>query len=208
MENICYIVGAGSFFEKDTIALKQGDLLIAADGGYEYVKDLSPSIFIGDYDSCSSEINAKETILLPKEKDDTDMAAALKEGIKRGYKKFLIYGGTGGRISHTFANVQCLLYLASKDCEGWLFDENSAMTVIKNSHISFDSTYNGYCSVFSLCDHSYDVTISGMKYPLKNAILTSSHPIGISNEFTGVKSNISVGEGELLIIFGRNNFKI
>ena len=51
-EPVCWIVGAGSF---DGFLGKpeQGDLLIAADGGYQYLKQLGiePQVLMGDFDS-------------------------------------------------------------------------------------------------------------------------------------------------------------
>ena len=39
------------------------------------------------------------------EKDDTDMLAAVKYGLRLGYRSFRLYGANGGRLEHTIANV-------------------------------------------------------------------------------------------------------
>ena len=97
--------------------------MIAVDGGLSYcgILELEPDLLIGDFDSVSEE--EKEAIEIIKAqapekvielcpiKDDTDMLAALKLGLEKGYSDFRIYGGTGGRLEHTIANIQCLLFL-------------------------------------------------------------------------------------------------
>ena len=72
--------------------------------------------------------------------------------------------------------------------------------MIKDSEIEFPSKENGFISVFSLSDKSEGVTISGLKYEIENAELTNNFPLGVSNEYIGKPSKISVKKGILLII--------
>ena len=44
------------------------------------------------------------------------------------------------------------------------------------------------------------MTLEGLKYPLKDAELTDDVPLGISNQFTGVRSRIAVQDGTLLLM--------
>ena len=48
---------------------------------------------------------------------------------------------------------------------------------------------------------SEGVYLQGLKYSLTDATLTSTFPIGTSNEFIGEKSRISVKNGTLMIVF-------
>ena len=41
---------------------------------------------------------------------------------------------------------------------------------------------------------------TGLKYELKDAVLKKECPIGVSNEFMGIKSRVSVRKGTLLLI--------
>ena len=145
------------------------------------------------------EAQDPEKILrLPREKDDTDMLAALREGLRRGYREFWIYGGTGGRVDHTFANIQCLLFLKSQGAVGYLMDGTGMTLVIEDECVEFQKGLEGYLSLFSLCRESVGVTIRGMKYPLEGAVLRNDFPVGISNEFTGQRAAISVEKGQLV----------
>ena len=108
----CIVIGAGDLTIGE-IRVHEEDLLIAVDGGLDYggILGIEPDLILGDFDSVSGQaeekVNALENripervVRLPKEKDDTDMLAALKEGLARGYRDFRIFAATGGRLDHT-----------------------------------------------------------------------------------------------------------
>lgn len=62
---------------------------------------------------------------------------------------------------------------------------------------------NGYISVFSHSSVSVGVNEKGLKYALSDARLSNSYPLGVSNEFTGERSLISVKDGTLIIIYSK-----
>lgn len=209
MDGKCIVIGAGEL-TVGTIEKGESDLVIAVDGGIGYcsVLNLEPDLLLGDFDSVSEgEAKAVEelehripdrVIRLPKEKDDTDMLAALREGFQRGYRDFRIYGGTGGRFDHTFANIQCLLFLKKQGAAGYLIDGNGMIMVLMDETVHFRKEMEGYLSLFTLTEESSGVTIEGMKYPLKDAVLRNDFPVGISNEFTGQEAAVTVKKGQLV----------
>lgn len=209
MNGKCIVIGAGDL-TVGTVEKGENDLVIAVDGGLGYcsVLDLEPDLILGDFDSVSDrEAQAvaeleqqipERVIRLPREKDDTDMLAALREGLSRGYHDFRIYGGTGGRFDHTFANIQCLLYLKKQSAAGYLVDGGGMTMVIVDEAVHFQKGLEGYVSLFSLTEESRGVTIEGMKYSLERAVLRNDFPVGISNEFTGQEACISVEDGQLV----------
>lgn len=205
-ENVCHIVGAGDFFDH-AITLQPGDFLIAVDAGYLYLKDKECRIdlVIGDFDSMDVIPDHPGLVKLNKEKDDTDMAAAIKIALEKGYKTVYLYGGTGGRFDHTFANIQCLAYLSHKGARGYLVGKDHILTAVTDGCIEFDEKKRGYISVFSHTDKSEGVNLWGLKYELKDALLSNDFPLGVSNEFTGEKSSVSVKKGTLLIYYSLND---
>lgn len=206
---VCYIFGAGEFSPCE-ITLTDEDLVIAADGGYDHLirMGLRADIALGDFDSVTSNEIWEDTICekytYPPEKDDTDMMLAIKLGLTKGFQNFAIYGGLGGRLDHTLANIQALSYLASKGAQAILFHEDYKLTVIQNSSFILSKDITGYVTVLSLSDKSENVSIKGLKYELEGATLSNTFPLGVSNEATGKKGIISVENGTLLILWHLN----
>ena len=228
-KGICYIVGAGDWFEMD-FRPAENDFVIAADAGLRYLEQVGipADLVIGDFDTLEEIPTGANVVRLSCEKDDTDMLAAVREGIKAGYKEFHIYGGTGGRIDHTLANLQVLAYLAGNGMQGFLHcpqnvllrpvdkklkncgynkmpqntpKQESVITAITDGELSFLPVPYGYISVFSYSEKAEGVYLQGLKYPLENAVLTNTFPIGTSNEFIGKKSRIAVKSGTLMVVF-------
>lgn len=206
--SICYIIGAGENYELDFTPTSD-DFIIAADAGLRYLEQcgITADLVIGDFDSLNGIPAHPNTKELNPEKDDTDMFAAVREGIKSGYSVFHIYCGMGGRIDHTIANIQILAYLSQNDMQGFLFGKDSVITAITNQKIAFEKIPSGYISVFSCTEKSEGVNLQGLKYELDNAVLTNTFPLGVSNEFIEKESSISVGTGTLLIVFPKEAFE-
>lgn len=210
-ESRCIVVAAGDIMLSE-IEIREDDYIIAVDGGYLYCKllHIDPHFIVGDFDSVEEkerkeidEIKKKDSEKvreLPCEKDDTDMRAALKFGLDKGYRNFIIYGGTGGRLEHTIANLQCLIYLKNHGAKGYMMEDESMLTVIKNESICFKQGMEGLVSVFSMGEKAEGVSIRGMKYPLNKVTLTNDFPIGISNEFTQETGELEVENGTLAVI--------
>lgn len=197
----CVLIGAGEFKEK-RIPLKENDFVIAVDGGYKVCLEMGiqPHLMVADFDSFKGDlIQDLEIVRSVPEKDDTDMLLAIHEGLRRGYDEFMIYGGMGGRIEHTFANIQCLKALSEKNVFGKLISGDCEICVISNRSISFDEKEEGYISVFSLTDKSI-VSMEHLKYELDHYEMTSSYPIGAENEFIHQNSKITVHNGCICII--------
>lgn len=204
--NKCFVVGAGDFFGL-LIRPEAGDLIIAADGGYDHLKreKIEPDIVVGDFDSRDGNIpDHPNVIMLDVQKDDTDIAHAVGIGLERGYRDFRIFGGTGGRESHTIANIQMLTGLAKKGAHAWLYGRDSVITVIHNDSLMFSEVTEGMVSVFSLSDRAESVDILGMKYTMQDGILTNDTALGVSNMLIGKEAHISVKKGTLLIIHERH----
>ena len=201
----CVIFGAAGF---DGLAeeIQKEDLVIAADGGLKHTESigLMPNVILGDFDSLGYTPVGAE--VFPVEKDDTDAMLAIRCGLDRGYRRFVIYGGLDGeRLDHTLANYQALRYLADREAVGYLVGRRYLVAVVKNGKISFPAEAKGILSVFCLGADARGVTLSGLKYPLEDGALTSGFPLGVSNHFTGEKAEISVNDGSLLVMWDREN---
>lgn len=207
----CVIVGAGDLTVSE-IPVREEDYVIAADGGYSYCKlfEIVPDLILGDLDSVGeaeaeelaeiAKIDPGRVIVLPAEKDETDMLAAIHAGLEAGCREFHIYAGQGGRLEHTIANIQCLIYLKECGAVGYMIDGAGMILVARNETVSFKPQTEGFLSLFSMGDKAEGVTIRNMKYLLDKAVVTNSFPIGISNEFIGKQASITVEHGTLAIL--------
>ncbi len=200
---ICYIVGAMPPEPELIPHPASGDFVIAADGGYAtlYTRGIAPNLVVGDFDSLGSVPNHPDVLRLPRIKDETDMGYAINRALERGYTRFVLLGGMGGRLEHTVANLQLLAYLNEHGALGILAGNGQAATVITNRSFDFPDAMSGFCSVFCQSGVARGVTLEGLKYPLEDEELTGSFPLGVSNEFLGVPARVTVQNGTLLLIW-------
>lgn len=194
----CYIVGAAPFSEE--IFPDESDLVIAADGGQAALlsRGITPHLVVGDFDSSDAPSDLP-FVRHPVMKDDTDTALAVKEGMRRGYETFVLYGCQGGSPDHAFANVQTLHRIAKEGLRGFLVGNGMVGTVVLDRKMQFSP--KGRVSVFSLTDRSEGVCIRGLQYPLEDACLTSDVPLGVSNEGDGSPAEVSVAHGALYVLW-------
>ena len=136
----------------------------------------------------------------PVEKDDTDSMLAVREGLHRGYRDFVLYGALGGRLDHTLANVQTLLFLGRRGGSGLLDGEKETVTLVRNETRAFLRREGVSFSVLAFEGAARGVTLRGVQYPLTDAVLTESFPLGHGNRITEEKALVSVRDGALLVI--------
>ena len=200
------VIFCAAGFDFPAEAIKTEDFVIAADGGLKHTErlGLTPDVILGDFDSLGFTPAGAE--VFPVEKDDTDAMLAIRRGLGRGCRRFIIYGGLDGeRLDHTLANFQTLQYLADRGAVGYLVGRRYMVTVVKDGKISFPAQAEGIISLFCLGPDAKGVTLSGLKYTLENGTLTSGFPLGVSNHFAGEKAEISVNDGSLLVLWDREN---
>jgi len=203
-KGICYIICASKDIGEMHFDKQPDDYIISADAGFEYMKkfNLEPDMVLGDFDSLGWIPKHDNLVLHKVEKDDTDSVLAVCEGLERGYDRFVIYGGLGGeRFDHSIANIQLINMIAERGGRGYLVYNDTHMTVIKDTSITFDKNEKGIFSVFCIGDEASGVTISGAKYNVEDYTLTNTNPTGASNEFLGKQCVVSVEKGNLLIVW-------
>lgn len=202
--NTCYIFGAGEY---GGLKLAPADLspgfIIAADGGYDHLKQwgVTPDLSVGDFDSLGRVPEDVEVIRHPVMKDDTDMMLAVQEGLARGCGRFLIYGGLGGRLDHTLANLHVLDFLARQGCAAFLLSEDTAVTAVHNGTLTFGPEHTGILSLFAWGGPATGVTLTGLLYLLENGTMVPDRPLGVSNEFIGQTAQVTVHNGTLIALW-------
>lgn len=200
----CVIIGGAGICRYDRIrsSLRQDDWFVFCDGGLNHRQALGvePDLIVGDFDSCEQPETDKETIVLPREKDDTDTVYAVKEAVRRGYTEFLLTGVTGERFDHTFGNVSVLLYLDSLGLNARITDDYSEMEIVSRKTAEVSDSWS-YFSLLNISGTAKGISIRDAKFPLDDGEITSEYQFGISNEvLPGRTARISVREGRLLLV--------
>ena len=197
----CVIFCAGGFGGL-TEPLRSDDFIIAADGGTAYTEALGlrPDVILGDFDSLGYVPEGAERH--PVEKDDTDAMLAAKRGLERGCREFLFYASLDGpRLDHTLANLQTLRFLADHGATGTLIGLRQQVTLLRGGTITLPAREKGDISVFAFGGEAKGVRIKGLKYELEKGTLTPGFPLGVSNSFIGKNAEVSVEDGDILIVY-------
>lgn len=201
MKGICYIVGAGEFAPRGFLP-KEGDLVIAADGGYQSLTALGirPGIVVGDMDSATQSVVGIPLLRFPVRKDDTDLSLALKLGSLAGYRRFRLYGAGGGpREDHFFAAIQLMAGWSRRGMEIRLIASAFTLYAITGGSLIIPTIPGKIISVFSYSPESSGVTLRGLDYEENNLTLRNDVPLGVSNAAAGRRALISARRGTLII---------
>lgn len=200
----CVIVGGADILNYADIKryVSSEDFYIFCDCGLRHSEGLGaePDLIVGDFDSSENPNLDVETIVLPREKDDTDTVFAVKEALKRGFEEFLILGATGQRLDHTLGNVSILKMLFDLGKPALIVDDYCEMQVVGKEPRCVDDRYT-YFSLINIFGKAKGINIKNAKYPLKNAEITCDYQYGVSNEvLKGETAEVFVENGCLLLI--------
>ena len=204
MKRRCVIVGGARITNYQTLweYLNPDDFNIFCDSGlcHQEALGIEPHLIVGDFDSHDNPHLGVETIVLPREKDDTDTVFAAKEAVKRGFDDFLLLGAAGGRLDHTLGNVSILLMLHRQGKRALLVDNYSEMEIVSKDPVCVDGSFP-FFSLLNISGTAEGITVEGAKYPLRDAEIQCTWQYGVSNEvLPGRQARVSVGKGELLLV--------
>ena len=199
----CVIVGGAKIrdYERARSYLRDDDYVIYCDCGLSHMEGLGakPSLIVGDFDSYDDPHLDVETITLPVAKDDTDTVYAMREGMKRGCKEFLLLGVIGSRLDHTLVNAYILTSLENRGCHGIIIDDHSEIEIV-SSMAEVDDSYP-FFSLVAMEGDARGVTIRNAKFEIEDAVIGPDYQYATSNEpLPGKTAEITVKDGRLLLI--------
>lgn len=201
----CVIVGAAKIqnYERLKKFFRKDDYFIFCDAGLAHLNGLQvqPDLILGDFDSFKKPQTQVETIILPREKDDTDSFYAVKEGLKRGFKDFLLLGVIGERFDHSFVNISALIYLYKNGASARIIDDYSTMQIVADVPVQIKESECSYFSLLPVAGEVSGVEISGAKYNLTDGTILPEYVYSSSNEVApGKTAEVSVKKGLLLLV--------
>ena len=218
--NTVLICGGEINDEFSLVCLKQikPDCIIGVDKGLEfcYRNHVIPDWILGDFDSISKEVidwyRKQQEIPIRQykpEKDDTDTRLGMELALKLGSDKIFLLGATGGRLDHYMGNLQSLLITAMEEKEGWILDEQNAITVRRAGKICIhkEEQFGKYVSFFSMGDEVTGLSLKGFQYPLDGYTLKNSDGIAVSNQLLDDCGIIEFETGYLMMVLSKDRTK-
>lgn len=187
--------------------LQEATAIIAADGGTNHLWRLGqrPDLLIGDMDSLPEVVRSwlaeqpLETIVSPTAKDETDLELALLHAATHYEEKILVFAAFGGRLDQTLSNILLLVHPALGG------QRVELVTPYERAWLVTDATriHGEVGDRVSLVPLGGDVHVTateGLRWPLRDEVLTFGPARGVSNVMTAVEATVTLRSGFLLCI--------
>ena len=194
--------------------IRPHDLLIGADRGALFLvrHGVTPDIAIGDFDSVTPDElelirSASRTFrdCDPVDKDYTDTELAFREALARQPDEIVIAGGLGTRFDHSIANIHLLVAALERGVDAVIEDEFNAVRLAQPRRpLTLTKGRFSQISLLPLTMTVKGITLSGFRYPLRDAELRIGQSLGISNQLAEPSGVIVFREGLLLVIESRD----
>lgn len=180
--------------DRAAVFCADGGTICAAAAGFR------ADYYVGDSDSGGAPPDGAERLLLPVEKDLTDLQAAYELARDRGFRRMVFTACTGGRQDHHLANLQLLETACRQGVDAVILDERNEIRCLCGGSATVPDGEFRYFSLIPLDAELIGVTISGAKYPLEDAVIRRGDSLTVSNETVGVPAVVSVGKGTAWLI--------
>lgn len=174
-----------------------GRQVYCADKGVEICLDagFKPQLLCGDADSAGTDYLKQaraekiKTLLFNPDKDDTDWQLLLKNLPQAAC--LLATGIWGGRFDHLYSNVFSLYNYKKNTGAAVIMADDAELMVLLTDGESLEFTPAADFTALSLLPlQNSSISLTGTKWPLKEAELLVNYPYAVSNEITD--STVSV----------------
>lgn len=184
------------------------ELVVAADCGLRVARThgLSIDLVVGDLDSVSTgdvawaEAEGAKILKVPSNKDFTDLELAIEQAAACELMHIVVVGIDGGRVDHELGNWAVLCAPRPQLLE--IKTAGGTVTVLHGEFINKIDLSGEPGEIVSIISRNGDaegVTTTGLRWPLDEAVLSSSSSLGVSNEFTGTEATVAVQHGTVMV---------
>jgi thiamine pyrophosphokinase len=203
------IVADGTHAPSDQDVLAGADVLIAADGGANWLASLGrrPHRVVGDFDSVEPDLVGDldragvELERHPTGKDASDLELSLAAAAATGADEMVVLGALGGELDHLAAN---LLLLGSELAAGrrtsLVHDRTTARMMSGPSRLEIAAPAGTRVSLLAVGSPAEGVTTRGLRWALEGDRLESGSSRGLANVVTESPAGVSLATGQLLVI--------
>ena len=193
---------------RTTPTIRSGDIVVAADSGYDHAlaRGVGVDVLVGDLDSISPAglDHARDTGVsissFPRDKDATDLELAIRTAVDRGATYIDIHGGEDGRIDHLLSVALSLSHNRwNATGIAWHTRTGTVRKVTSDQPLLGSASVSDTVSLVPVGE-VLGVTTTGLRWPLKDARLERGTSLGMSNEAESDSISVTVDEGVLLVI--------
>lgn len=173
--------------------------IVAVDGGLIHCHNMGikPDLIVGDLDSAPFDLTSQyadtSQIILPVDKDETDLEFAIGEELRLGAKTLTLFAAWGLRIDHSLANALLLTRFPQKV---FLETEKEHLFAIE-THLKIKCFPEQTLSLIPISGPVSGIFTKGLKWELKNRKMDQNF-FGISNICLNDEVEISISQGILL----------
>lgn len=180
--------------------------VICADGGLRLAREagFAPDVYVGDGDSGGGPCDGVVSVVLPPEKDLTDLQAAYEYARDRGFETVIFTACTGGRQDHHLANLALLERVWEDGLRAFVLDRWNEIRFHPGGRLRLPAAGYRYFSILPMDGRLRQVRISGGKYPLDVPEVRRGDSLTVSNEPEGPVT-IEIGEGAAWIVRSERN---
>ena len=206
MTGVLFAGGRVTDYDSAKIAVESADVVVCADSGVLHAEKIGvvPDFWIGDLDSVDAKHNCSKFVKLPTEKDDTDTMSAARLLVREGVTSVRMFGCTGSRLDHTFANLFVLKFLLDNGVTATIEDENNKIFLLSKGAHKIENEGNKFLSLLPFCCEVKGLSIKGVKYQLSDFDLKDNFPIGVSNQITDDFCEINIKMGTLAVFLSKD----
>jgi len=206
MKGVLFSGGSISDYTAPKTAIETADVVICADSGILHAEKIGvvADVWVGDLDSVDEKHSCVDFVRLPTEKDDTDTMSAARILVKKGVKSVRMFGCTGTRLDHTYANLFVLKFLLDNGVSATIEDEHNKVFLLPCGKHIVDAQCGSFLSLLPFCCEVEGLSISGVKYPLNDHTLCDSFPLGVSNQVLNEHCEIDIKKGTLAVFLSHD----
>jgi thiamine pyrophosphokinase len=196
--------------------LKEGDYLIAADGGANHLMKMGvlPEVVIGDLDSVDEdtlfELTSAEVKIeqYSEDKDETDIELALRYAMELQPSSIRIVGALGGRLDQTISNLSILTDPMLPEIDIRLDDGVEEVffcraSAGKGEQVQVRGRSGDTVSLIPWQAPVAGIVTEGLQWPLYGETLFPDKSRGVSNRMLGESASVKIEKGLLLIVHRR-----
>ena len=203
------IVADGEHALTDGRELADADLILAADGGGDWLDSIgvAPHRLIGDLDSADPAVVARMVAAdirverHPVSKDASDLELSLIAAAEAGATEVVVLGALGGALDHLMANV---LLLGAQAAAGrtlrLVHGPTRARLLTGPDHAALEAPAGSRVSLLALGSPASGVTTQGLRWLLDDEQLEAGSSRGLANVVETVPAGVWLTAGQLLVI--------